>query len=66
MTTLHFTITILVDQEVITTHHVNEFKDPAEAEDIKHSMECGVFNDDYVKYHTNKIVYDIEDNELPF
>lgn len=66
MTTLHFTMTTLVDQEVVTTQHISQFKDTVEAEDIMHSMNSGVFNDDFVQYHTHKIVYDIEDNELPF
>jgi hypothetical protein len=61
MTTLHFTMYLTVDQEVFITKGISNFRNSAEAEDIMHSMECGVFNDDYVKYHADKIVYELEE-----
>jgi hypothetical protein len=61
MTTLHFTMTLSLDREVFTTPGISKFKDPAEAQDIVHSMEQGVFNDDYVKYKFDKIVYELEE-----
>lgn len=62
-TTLHFTMILSVDGEIICTRGISTFKDPAEAEDIMHSMQSGVFDDDYVRYHADKIVYELETTE---
>ena len=61
MTILHFTMHLTVDHEVVITNGISKFEDSAEAEDIMHSMECGVFDDGYVKYHADKIVYELEE-----
>ena len=63
MVTLQFTMTLSVDGEIITTKGISTFRDPVEAEDIMHSIECGVFDDDYVRYHADKIVYELECTE---
>jgi hypothetical protein len=52
---------LTVDHEVVITNGISKFEDSAEAEDIMHSMECGVFDDGYVKYHADKIVYELEE-----
>jgi len=61
MTTVHFIMITVLDGEEIRTEGSNSFKDPHEAEDIMHSMECGVFDDDYVHYVPQKIVYELEE-----
>lgn len=63
MTTLYFIMTTHLDGEVITTKMSNSFKDPVIAEDIMHSMQKGVFDDDYVKYGVDRIVYELEEGE---
>ena len=60
MTTLHFTMYLTVDHEVVITKGISNFRDSVEAEDIMHSMECGVFDDDYVQYKVDKIVYELD------
>lgn len=42
---------------------ISEFLDPVEAQDIMHSMECGVFDQDNVRYVAEKIVYDLDQIE---
>jgi hypothetical protein len=61
MTTVHFIMITALDGEEISTNGISTFNDPFEAEDIMHSMECGVFDDDYVHYIPQKIVYELEE-----
>ena len=64
MTILYFIVATHLDGEVTSTRHFNEFKDPVEAEDIMHSMQKGVFDDDYVFYIPDRIVYELEEGEV--
>lgn len=61
MTTVHFIMITTVDGEEIRNNCSNSFNDPHEAEDVMHSMECGVFDDDYVHYIPQKIVYELDE-----
>lgn len=63
MTTIHFIMITILDGEEFRHSNSNTFRDPAEAEDILHSMECGVFDDDYVRYIAQKIVYELDNVE---
>lgn len=60
MFTLHFIMISTVDGEEIQTNHISVYPDPYMAEDVMHSMQSGVYDDDYVRYVPNKIVYELE------
>jgi len=59
--TLYYVAILVADGEVTTTQHESKFLDRVEAEDVMGSMECGVFDDDYIKYVPTKIVYELEE-----
>lgn len=52
-----------VDGEEQTAPFVSTFLDRVEAEDVMHSMECGVFDDDYTRYHPTRIEYVLDEEE---
>lgn len=61
MTELHFYLRLNVDNETFITRHVSTFDDVTHAEEVMHSIERGVFDDDFVTYHVEKIVYELSE-----
>jgi len=64
MTTVHFIMITTEDGEEIRNDCSSKFKYSHEAEEIMQSMECGVFDDDYVHYVPTKIVYELEEGDI--
>lgn len=64
MVTLHFKVYYkMPDGGEIPQPARSEFLDPVEAQDIMHSMECGVFDDLYTRYVVDRIVYELDSKE---
>lgn len=61
MVTLYYKMISHLDGESITESRKDDFEYPVVAEDIMHSMQRGVFNDDYTKFIVEKIVYELEE-----
>jgi len=60
MVTLHYDVTITKDGKTFTQSSSSEYEHAFIAEDIMHSMECGVFNENGMVYAVKKIVYELE------
>ncbi len=60
---VYYICTVKTDGEEQSTKHISTFLDQVEAEDIFGSMQCGVFDDDYVTYYPTKIEYVLNEEE---
>lgn len=60
MTTLYYHVISKLDGEHTVEAKHDKFEHAYIAEDVMNSMEHGVFDDDFVEYVVDRIVYDLE------